>query len=389
MCVPLLLLAGCHDPRRLPANDASLTGCGDGITVEDPADPNVSEQCDDGDQTGTSDSLCTLECKNARVEWVPLEGQTTLPFPARKLVAVAAQLVVSAFDDRGIAVVPVGNAAGSVILKKYSAPVSFEVQDDKIIWIERGIPGMGGPWLLWTRLGDLSVINEITYPRPDSSAGIFVLADNVGPNGFIVHDENGHLHRVMLWNPEQPVIQDYDVGPTESREVTLGRRLAHTSNRVAYFLEAGEQTEVLVTDDYPLPPQRHWYGIWPKKVLHAVDGYFKGPFADEQVAMLAPDGAVDVWSFQGPLSEITDSLFGYVPAGSQQIMRDDSASVYSIDSAGNLVVLKNNGAGRSLRAQQFPIGPPCSICTIAETVGAPEWFALDLVAVHGIALEVE
>jgi hypothetical protein len=181
-CVWIAVAAGvgaCSDGRPL-APDAEIWGCGDGVVAPE-------EECDDGPGTGTSTSLCTLDCRTARVKWVQLEGNTQLPFPARKMVGGLPVLVISNFDDRGIAIVPVGNKGPPVILKKYAAPVSFEVHGvDRVVWIERAVPGLGGPWLLWTIIGeDPPVIREIPYPVEGAEAGTFALRSVVGPNGFV------------------------------------------------------------------------------------------------------------------------------------------------------------------------------------------------------------
>jgi hypothetical protein len=241
---------GCTRGRGDTNLDASELRCGDGITVADPLATELSEECDDGAATGTDESLCMANCKSGHVEWKPLEGETTLPFPARKLVAIPGYLVISSFDQRGVAVVPIGNTSEPVILQKYSSTSSFEVQPEGILWIERAVPGVGGPWLLWTGFGpSLGSITEIPYPTAPATGGLFALGSNYGPNGFLERDASGHLHRTLVSNLPNPAIEDIDVGPTSGTVISLARRFVASSDRTAFFLEAGATTEVIITDD--------------------------------------------------------------------------------------------------------------------------------------------
>jgi hypothetical protein len=368
-------VGACGDGRPL-APDAEIWGCGDGVVAPD-------EHCDDGPETGTSTSLCTLECRTARVEWIQLEGNTQLPFPARKMVGgLPAHLVISNFDDRGIALVPVGNKGPPVILKKYAAPVSFEVHGvDRVVWIERAVPGVGGPWLLWTIIGeDPPVIREISYPVEGAEAGTFALRSVVGPNGFVWRDLDNELHHTTVSKVDPVTIDHRALGPAPSGQLQVARWW--NDELVGYFFERPDQMTDVVIAWRLRPATERWTGVWRKPVMSAIIGRFRADLGDRQFAMLAPDGAIDVWSFDRDAPEIVDSLYGYVPAGSQHIMKG-SKRIQTVDPQGRLVVLMDNGNGRSLAPQYLKIGPPCTVCTISETEGAPEWFALDEIAIHG------
>jgi hypothetical protein len=157
---------------------------------------------------------------------------------------------------------------------------------------------------------------------------------------------------------------------------------------VAYFFERPDQMTDVVIAWRLRPAAERWTGVWRKPVLSAIPSWVRPDLGNRQFAMLAPDGAVDMWSFDADGLEIVDSLYGFVPAGSQQIMNSFDGRIHTVDPQGRLVVLMNNGRGRSLAPQYLQIGPPCSVCTIAETEGGPEWFALDEVAIHGVNVTV-
>jgi hypothetical protein len=109
-----------------------------------------------------------------------------------------------------------------------------------------------------------------------------------------------------------------------------------------------------------------------------------------QLAMLSPDGAVDISDFYAT-GEVTPTRFGELPPGSQQlaVYGDGShcveplCSVVGIVPDGSIVILADNWAGHALAPQRFAIGPPCTVCSINEFMfdSARPWFAFDDLAV--------
>ena len=381
--------------------------CGDGIITPAPEDPARHETCDEGFETGGATSLCTLQCRDARVRWEELPGTTVLPFPARKMVhGLPDHLVISAFDDNGIAIVPVANSGGTQILKKYSAPMAFEVgkwdQSDtlmEVMWIERAIEGVGGPYLLFAKIGEEpAVIREVAYPLMGSVGGKFASIENIGPNGFVDVLQDGTIQRVWTYGLS---MSSNNLGPTPGGTLSFALRFytvdATARIRLATFFADGSATGiVLASDPNGGPSTRDWEYVWNKSVLDAVHGSWTRQQGVNQVALLSTDGTVDILSLGSTPAEILDSAYGALPAGSQHITSLGGAdpsldiprySLLTVDAQGRIVVLKNNGAGRSLAPQYLPIGPSCSVCTIAEHAGAnPEWFALDTLAVRGTVL---
>jgi hypothetical protein len=393
----LAAITACGDiPGRPP--DAPAPFCGDGIVTPNP-DPALNESCDDGAATGGPDSLCTLDCKDATREWIPLPGDTILPFPARKLVeALPAHLVISNFDDNGIALVPISNVGETQVLKKYSAPIDFEVGrwssqgPMEVMWIERAVPGVGGPFLLIAPIGVAApVIRELPYPVAGGAGGRFVTFENVGAYGM-VEISDGRLVRV--W-PERAApggdltMHAFDLGPAGEGSIAFATRLdVDPQLRVAVFTQTESATAiVLAIDPNGGPTTREWDTSWLKRVIHAADGRWTTSQGPYQVALLAPDGTIDILALGSTPGEILDTSFGVVP-GAQQLQASFPGSpglqsIVTLDDQGRVVLLRNNGRGRALRPQYFPLRNGCTVCTLGETANYVDWFALDTIAIHG------
>jgi hypothetical protein len=400
LIVVVLLWSCSADPRRAPDALPYAPRCGNGVIDRLSGAPALDETCDEGEGNGGPNSLCTLTCKDAHVRWFPAGGPTTLPFPARKLVrALPDYLVISNFDDNGIALVPIENVAAPVLLKKYSAPSSFEVGKwdfsdaySEVMWVERPIPGVGGPWLLWTKIGEqpAPVIRELPDPVANGRAGTFLLEENYGRNGFADTDANGNLHRVLVSEVQPaPSMSDVDIGPSPPGTLSLVRKIPGIHGyRAIYFFANGPTTNVIAATD-PVDttslPVVEWAGTWPRAVEHMTPGLFTNEVAPDQAAVLSPEGSVDIWAFHGAIGEVPPPHYGDVPAGSQNIAAITSGeSILTVSPQGDLVLLMNNGNGRSLKPQYLHVGQACNVCTIAETSGhAPEWFAFDNLVIHG------
>jgi len=257
------LQLGCEPQRVAP--DGPPPGCGDGVISDGSLGP--AEQCDDGLENGTEFSLCHTSCYSAEAAFHRIGPDTMLPFPAKKLVW-AGVLVISNFDDQGIALVPVGNTSAPALLKRHSAPVDFEVggglgaSDWWVMWIERAVPGEGGPWLLWANLGEFPAptIHELAFAASTRGDPVFVRYD-WGHNGVATVDANGHLVFIRVEDLSQGLASLTDLGPAPSGVL---RRAALTyARRAAIFFEDGPGTTVVaVSPPWLAPPSGNPPNTW-------------------------------------------------------------------------------------------------------------------------------
>jgi len=200
----MLLGSGCDMPVRSQPDATASSSCGDGVVNGE----SGVESCDDGGANGNATSLCSIQCADRTVRWHSMIPPTTvLPFPARKLVDSGPALVISSFDDSGIATVPIGNDRPTDVLRKYSAPTAFQVGGwtpspwPAVMWIERAVPGQGGPWLLWAKIGEpfFPVIHEVTYTTPNSTGGVFIRSGDFGNNAIVEVIAGRLLYRLPIW----------------------------------------------------------------------------------------------------------------------------------------------------------------------------------------------
>lgn len=383
------LMLGCGGPERV-APDGAPPRCGDGVVSDGSLGP--TEWCDDGSANGTELSLCFPNCTSAESSWRPIEADTTvLPFPAKKLIPSWDHLVISNFDDQGIALVPIRNSGPPVLLKRYGAPVDFEVPaglpgstSSSVMWLERAVPGVGGPWLLWANASEdpAPTIHVLPFPTDTRGDPVFVRHD-WGHNGIVTVDANGHLLFILVQDLSQNLVRLTDLGPAPSG---ILRRAAHTRNwaRTAIFFEDGPITTIVtLSGSWPEPPSVDSQTIWNGFIHDVAWGEWLPSLVDE-VAVLGAQGEVTIISPGQDLVEAFPPVFTRIP-GNVTDISDDRGNLYAMTQDGNLVWIVNNREGRGMKPQLFPIGLPCTVCTIAEQWTSPAWFALDTIAVHGQA----
>lgn len=408
----LVAAAACGPGGRDDVPDAK-SGCGDGVITP------PEEQCDDGLANGSTESLCTVDCRD-RTLTASVEQQVALPVPARKLYWTNScfqgqWLVASNFDDEGIAVVST-EGPESFLLKAHAAPVDFTIGSidemntcrADLIWVEQAIPGIGGPWLLWTGLGDTPepVIHELPFPIPGASNVVFEREGRQQWPILLSAEAGGHLYLARLFYPEAPggYVDLTDLGPSSStprlsvniRESGPGPDFGFS--RVAEFGSDGPTSVVMVKYDYTAfsdPPSVDFAGTWPNVVLSADDGeWVPETEGQTQLALLDPSGTVNIWDFHGDPAEVEPLLFGNLTAGTQQIATFDFdggtgcvtpyCGVVGVAPDGSIELLTDNGTGRALEKQRFDFGVPCTACAIDqnELRAVPEWFAFDTLAVR-------
>lgn len=384
--------AACGPAAQPDVPDAAPPRCGDGIVTPNREDPAQHEQCDDGDATGGPDSVCTLDCVSGVTFWTSFPEDTTqLPFPSKKTVFTGSHFIISNFDDDGIAAVPYRNVSRPIFFKQYTAPISFNVGEidnaTTVMWVEREIPNNGGPWLLWAKLESSPIISEVPYPLADHDGIVFVRGGPLAMRGIGFKDSNGHLRRIHFEDLSPSLrVYDWDLGPAPDGTLAEARRMPWGEGGpwVAYLFAAGEVTNIVVATDpvSSIQPSVVWRGTWGTPILDTDTGRNEPGVPSENLKLLTPDGSVYLWSFLYE-SEVQAPRFGSVSPGAQRF--DGLNDIESVNTQGQLEVLVNNGVGRGLALQRLQIGPPCTVCSIAETDGTPEFFTLDTTLVHGFA----
>lgn len=326
---------------------------------------------------------------------------TLLPFPARKLISTGQRLVVSNFDSGGVAVVPIANTGATATYQYRSDTLSFAVGssgqfESVLMWIEGALSSSEGPWLLWVNLAEtLPTIREVPHSLLSHAGGVaFVRDESYGLYGFAYKDSNGRLHRSLV-DLDSGVVYDFDLGVAPGGrlvDVQIAAAEGPSGYRAAYRFQSSDVTHVLIATD----PGRSW--TLPPPVVEHV-GTWPGPLRDArwsccktqnsaELDVLTDDGGLFVWPLPLETVEVPRHLFGVLPASTQSIFTA-YGDVVSIDATGHLGVLVNNGQGRAVAPQKLPIGPSCSVCTIGESTGSAEWFALDVTAVHGYLERVD
>lgn len=362
--------------------------CGDGIVTHEP----IAESCDDGEANGTSGSVCRRDCTSAASVWkaVP-EDTTTLPFPAKKLVASETGLIMSNYDEGGVAIVPKRNALATTILRGSGVPRSFtvtgspEIDGAVVIWIERDGGPAGNQQLWWANLAETPPIpRQMDYPITSAMGGLFILNQNYTQDGFADVDANRRLYQVQVASFSPPQLQVWDVGSAPDGTLVAAIVVADdVTSAIAYFFDDGVGTQVaLATHPQNGPPRIYRTVRVPTRVVDVTRGYFERSGGVDRLAILSPQGEIHTWDFTRPDPEAFLCEFGRVRAGTQHLYA--YTSVVAVTPLGEVAHLVENGSGQSLASQYHVIAPPCSVCTIAETTGpTAEWFAFDTVAIHG------
>lgn len=403
--------------------------CGDGIlqlgqTYELDVPPLlVTEQCDDGDLNGTTESQCSLQCQDMTLQ-VDVSRQLQLPMPARKLMAMstclgADWLFASSFDDRGIAVISAENEQ-SFVLKAHGPPSDFTIGaisdhnacSTDLVWIERAIPTVGGPWLLWARIGEepAPIIHELPFPIPGAVDAVFQREHPIGLPLIMTAASGGRLFLARLYYPADAGghVDVTDVGAA-STAPSLAARIEFDHGQVndgftrnAVFDSSDPPHVVVAKYDVAQEgtPFADYDGTWPRRVISAENGEWVPGFeARGQLAMLAADGTVDIWDFLSDAGEITSTTYGVLPPQTQQLAVFSSdlsyqcvepwCAVLGVATDGSITVLQNNAEGHALAPQRFDIGPPCTVCSLDEMQlvhsapgSYPSWYAFDDLAVQ-------
>lgn len=320
-------------------------------------------------------------------------------------------MVASNFDDDGIALVS-SEGAGTFLLKAHSAPLDFAVGsiDEQqtcgtdVIWIERPVPGVGGPWLLWAEIGEepAPVVHELPFPIPGADGGVFErrAAAQLWPV-LLSATAGGRLYLARLFYPAAAGghvdVTDLGLASESPRiSVELDDRIVGGFDRVAELGANGSTSVVMAHYDSlneSVLPSIDYQGTWPDFVISANHGeWVAGEGGREQLALLDQDGIVSIWDFLHDPAEVEPTYFGIMPTGTQEIATFDFevsnqcvapyCGVVGLDPDGNAVFIAGNGAASGLRPQSFDIGPSCSTCSLDQgELFGPEWFGLDDTAV--------
>lgn len=366
-----LLACGEQRPTSTPdaAPDAAAPFCGDGVFEN-------GETCDDGAATGTPQSTCSKQCRSiAGCTYVlPMHRVAgDLPNPARQLVdwnlnngyTEAVAFTGSGDDPLHVAiprtqtfseteaprVIPLqlhSPATSVTRLWKPSANPNQMYDVTYPLWIERAIPSVGGPWLVYATF-DASLTptyTEIPYPFPDGEGGQLHIEPGQMP--FLV-DYSAATHELLI-----AVIVTYNDGsvrvlpsrlpaPGAQRGVLAGVpvKMGSYASPVTFdyvqFFDDNETFQLFTIDaptSDPLDPTAQYaaseiaHGTWP---MHATDAtyWLEGWDAMDPAthdpsylnpyptALVADTGDVYIWQFNhSPDGESPLVPFGHVPPGS-------------------------------------------------------------------------
>ena len=379
----VVLLSSCSDSSE------SAMRCGDGVVS---ANVESIESCDDGELNGTATSTCRIDCTSAESRWLARDDEsTTLPFPAKKLVATERALVISNYDDRGIAVVPQRNLGVPILLRGAAPARSFtvtgssEIDGTIVMWIEQGTSQADLPALYWANLSESPPQpREIPYPLVDTSGGIFIQNENYTWDGFADVGKDRRLYQVQFSSLQPPAPQIWELGTAPDGDLVAAMVVVAGDMRgIAYFFDDGFSTRVAIAT-HPgdgIPSIVRTVRL-PARVVDIARAHLNRDGGLDVVTILTPDGVIYAWDFSDPDPEAFLRVFGRVRPGSQHLF--GWTSMVAVTREGEVAHLVENTKGESLATQYHRVGVQCSVCTIAETAGpTAEWFAFDTIAIRG------
>ncbi|MDB4956163.1 MAG: hypothetical protein JWO36_3732 [Myxococcales bacterium] len=342
----------------------------------------VPEQCDDGPLNGTPQdpNRCTKQCLRGDhanglepIQHVPF----AVAFPMKKIVELeinttCPSLAFTGFDDTG-AHVALGppNAGGFslvvqpqiVTMKVHSAPSGLgrlwrpNGDFSSPLWVERAVPGVGGPWLFFaTFSADFTpTIHELPYPFPDGEGGEIIVEDGQMP---LLVDQSTTTHELLVAAIVSRSDTDIAIFPARfpaagnRRGVIVGSpgwatvQLDGTPSLlyVQFFDDTlGFQTIAVqlptpgdvfaTTGDYRM--FEHARGSWPfrvaaasfwnKRAFLSFEGRAHGPYPPEShpTAVMSDTGDIYTWQFDASPGE-TLTRYAHVAPGSIMTLPVDS-----------------------------------------------------------------
>ncbi len=333
------------------------------IGVDDvgPNNPGFDEQCDDGPLNGTSASLCTVQCLGGLWSIGPTLS-IPLDSPPRSMQSFSINdhnsLAYTSYDDDadhgtigGLDVFPAPEPT-TITLKVHSPPTSlgllrqFNANVQWPVWIERAIPGVGGPWMFFASFDAAGepTIHEVPYPFPDGAGGEFYTM-NVPTNPVLVDQStdgsNDLLVAVLIAIDADDIVvaQQRLPAPGAHRGVLVGNPGAVDTfdspswldrfNFVQFFDDNSTFETFYVTEpDSDVRPadftiSEFAAGTWPYPVVDGVllpkewngDPAMTHPYA---TAVIADTGDIYTWQFDhSPAGEFQPTLYGHVAPGSR------------------------------------------------------------------------
>jgi len=420
---------GCNPPPRSPAGadaatvpDARVPYCGDGVVgVDDvgPNNPGFDEQCDDGPLNGTSASLCTVQCLGGH--WL-MGPAVSIPLDSapRMMLSFSINdhdsLAYTSYDDDavhvtigGLDVFPAPEPT-TISLKVHSPPISigllhgFNIPQQWPVWIERAIPGVGGPWMFYASfdIAGQPTIYEMPYPFPDGVGGELRSFDN-GINPVLVDQSTDGSNDLLV-----AVLIAIDVGnvvvaqqrlpaPGTHRGVLVGNAAPSVDlydspnwldrfSFVQFFDDNATFETFYVTEpDTDVRPVDFAIaelatGTWPYSVADGVllpkrwnngGAAYTHPYT---TAVIDNTGEVYTWQFDhSPSGEFPPTLFGHVAAGSHLVSGggdDDPDAVIAYQPDGKEVVLAD---GDLVNIPSSALQPQVSQLTTPWTTAVAKW----------------
>lgn len=374
----MIALAGCGSggPTEILGSVPVGPRCGDGVVFEPVRVSTpfgwVPEQCDDGAANGMAGSFCTPYCQNGHAK-VTEDAFHDLPKPAPHML-VTTHLVegtsLVTWDDEDVTVVlGVDTEAPRTIALRVAAPpsgVALTPDDEalggqKVVWMETFSDEVSATkiYLADVRV-DPPVITELggyptSYPFPDAAGG--VLARPIDSRLAVIDTTRGP-------SPEM-LVAAYDfTSSIWTEHENMGPAPGATPTAAAMWTgETAVEWNLVRTfagpSSYALDELRGLADVGPRGPLDGVPVATSFGAMDEanetQPVVLFDDGTI---VFQEP--DLSWTVFGRVPAGSHTLGvinvaggRLDDVVVLKDD--GVLSVLINDGDGRAMPAQDFPV----------------------------------
>ena len=379
------------------------------IGVDDvgPNNPGFDEQCDDGPLNGTSASLCTVQCLGGHWAIGPVSG-IPLDSPPRMIQTFVINdhnsIAYTSNDDDavhvtigGLDVFPAPEPT-TIKLKVHSPPTSiglldgFNIPQQWPVWVERAIPGVGGPWMFYATFDATGAptIHEISYPFPDGVGGDLSTFDSA-INPVLVDQSTDASHdllvAVLIAVDEDTVVVAPQrlMAPGVHRGVLVGNPgqpddYAPLSNRYSFvqFFDDNSTFETFyVTEpgtdvrpaDFVITTSAT--GSWPYPVVDGVllpkiwnnDFSMAHPFT---TAVMTDTGDIYTWQFDhSPSGEFPPTLFGHVAPGSRLVHGggdDDPDAVIAYQPDGTEIVLADGDLehipSTALQAQTSQLSGP-------------------------------
>lgn len=365
----------CGQPRPSStpdaAPDAPAPFCGDGVLLN-------GEQCDQGPITGTPQSTCTKQCRSiascmyaGAIAMHRIAGN--MPNPARQLVdwqlnnGYTEAVAFTGSGDEPLHVgVPYTQAFSETEAPRYiplqlhapassvtrlwtpSADPNYAYDVTYPLWVERAIPNVGGPWLVYATF-DASLTptyTEIPYPFPDGEGGQLHIEPGQMPLlvdysavthelliAVIVADRAGSI-RVLRSRLPAPGTHR---GVLAAVPVKMGGFSSPVTGDYVQFFDDNETFQLFRIDSPtgdPLDPTAQYaafevaHGSWPMHVTDAtywLEGWdaldppthnpaYLNPYP---TALVTDTGDVYIWQFDhAPSGELPVIPYGHVPPGS-------------------------------------------------------------------------